>query len=547
MSGFTQTPNFSLYKPNYNSDTNQWGYHLNANADTLDSTLKLHGDGLAGGPFLPLAGGSVSGALSVGGTLGVTGALTAGSLSAAGFATTGSGNISAATGTGTAWVGNTLVAGGASVPGGGRTITRISGTAQRADFGIVGNVNFAGVASDTPWPYAYTVSQDSVDTTTAGGQQGGAMLIRHNFGGAAMKGARNSLQINGIMTATTGNGFAGQGQYAVLMPWFQANAPDGGTGTASGQSAGAGFAMNPRAELNSGATNWGLITGGEVNVGVHTGASVGGVGVWNLVLLSNHAVKGANGFDSGLSLGAQVGTPVGVDYGIIFGGGGGSFPLDPLGTLIGATNQVSYGGANRTHQLTMPRVFAGVDFLKVNFTDASGYFLRAASFSVDGTGHIASGNAALGTDATGFRIDTPNQIVTAIAIVSGGGGGGGGSFNDYYAGDIVTDGFGGQYKITAVAVGAATALTIMVPGVAASPPANPVALANGSGGGLTINMTWAARNRLSLQPSGGALVTGAASSSLGFYGAAPLAKQTGVAVTAAAIHAALTALGLIAP
>jgi hypothetical protein len=34
---------------------------------------------------------------------------------------------------------------------------------------------------------------------------------------------------------------------------------------------------------------------------------------------------------------------------------------------------------------------------------------------------------------------------------------------------------------------------------------------------------------------------------LGFYGAAPVAKQTGVAVTAAAVHAALTNLGLIAP
>jgi hypothetical protein len=41
-----------------------------------------------------------------------------------------------------------------------------------------------------------------------------------------------------------------------------------------------------------------------------------------------------------------------------------------------------------------------------------------------------------------------------------------------------------------------------------------------------------------LQPSGGAI---------GFYGATPVAKQTGVAITVAAVHAALTALGLIAP
>lgn len=33
---------------------------------------------------------------------------------------------------------------------------------------------------------------------------------------------------------------------------------------------------------------------------------------------------------------------------------------------------------------------------------------------------------------------------------------------------------------------------------------------------------------------------------VGFYGTAPIAKQTGVAVTAGGIHAALVALGLIA-
>jgi hypothetical protein len=34
---------------------------------------------------------------------------------------------------------------------------------------------------------------------------------------------------------------------------------------------------------------------------------------------------------------------------------------------------------------------------------------------------------------------------------------------------------------------------------------------------------------------------------VGFFGAAPTAKPTGVAVTAAGVHAALVSLGLIAP
>lgn len=38
---------------------------------------------------------------------------------------------------------------------------------------------------------------------------------------------------------------------------------------------------------------------------------------------------------------------------------------------------------------------------------------------------------------------------------------------------------------------------------------------------------------------------GSADGSVGFYGTTPIVKQTGVAVSAAGIHAALVALGLI--
>ena len=40
MSGYTTTPNYGLFKPTINADNDQWGNHLNANADTLDTTLK---------------------------------------------------------------------------------------------------------------------------------------------------------------------------------------------------------------------------------------------------------------------------------------------------------------------------------------------------------------------------------------------------------------------------------------------------------------------------------------------------------------------------
>jgi len=52
-SDYTLTPNYHLYKPNYDADVDNWGYHLNNNADTLDALLATSGGGAV---FLPLSG-----------------------------------------------------------------------------------------------------------------------------------------------------------------------------------------------------------------------------------------------------------------------------------------------------------------------------------------------------------------------------------------------------------------------------------------------------------------------------------------------------------
>ena len=52
-SNYTLTPYLGLYKPNYDMDDGQWGYHLNANADALDSAIHI---AAASGPYLPLNG-----------------------------------------------------------------------------------------------------------------------------------------------------------------------------------------------------------------------------------------------------------------------------------------------------------------------------------------------------------------------------------------------------------------------------------------------------------------------------------------------------------
>lgn len=39
MSGYTQTPNYNLFKPTPGADDDIWGSHLNSNADTLDALI----------------------------------------------------------------------------------------------------------------------------------------------------------------------------------------------------------------------------------------------------------------------------------------------------------------------------------------------------------------------------------------------------------------------------------------------------------------------------------------------------------------------------
>ena len=61
MSDYTITKNLGLFKPTYDADEEQWGYHLNSNADTLDGVLASDGSG----QFLPLAGGTMQGTLTL--------------------------------------------------------------------------------------------------------------------------------------------------------------------------------------------------------------------------------------------------------------------------------------------------------------------------------------------------------------------------------------------------------------------------------------------------------------------------------------------------
>ena len=58
---YTLTPTLGLFKPNYRKDSGKWGDHWNANADMLDAAFS----GNFGGPYLPLEGGIMTGAVAL--------------------------------------------------------------------------------------------------------------------------------------------------------------------------------------------------------------------------------------------------------------------------------------------------------------------------------------------------------------------------------------------------------------------------------------------------------------------------------------------------
>ena len=69
---------------------------------------------------------------------------------------------------------------------------------------------------------------------------------------------------------------------------------------------------------------------------------------------------------------------------------------------------------------------------------------------------------------------------------------------------------------------------------------------NLGGAGSPTILYGAAGEQLLTETGTSAVRLGATGGSVGFYGTTPVAKQTGVAVTAQGIHDALVALGLIA-
>ena len=192
--------------------------------------------------------------------------------------------------------------------------------------------------------------------------------------------------------------------------------------------------------------------------------------------------------------------------GIQFGGEG-VWPLAYNSTIIGAGDQTILNVGSTQGMYSPPQTQYGIDWHIVNFSIANGASLYLPGFEVDGTGAIDQKATTITTDSTGLNLTVTGYVGSGNpTVVAGGGGGAGVLTGNYFIGDIVRDGYGGQYLVAGVnnSTGAVTALTTLVqPSTTGASWGAGIATAGGSGTGLTITPTAVAVNTISLNATGG--------------------------------------------
>ena len=137
----------------------------------------------------------------------------------------------------------------------------------------------------------------------------------------------------------------------------------------------------------------------------------------------------------------------------------------------------------------------------------------------------------------GLKLTAPYSILSGTPTVSAGGTG-------WSVGELAADVYGNIVQVATLSGSAVATVTVVRRGWTDSVPGGAVAftsvnsVSGTKGTGLTLTTAWSAVDDITI---------GASGDGIGFYGATPVSKQTGVAVTSAGIHAALVNLGLIAP
>ena len=378
------------------------------------------------------------------------------------------------------------------------------------------------------------IQTDAINTRSAGVV---GMHLTHNYGGTDWSGGRVAMAVDLFQTAgfptAGGVGSGVNNQRIGIQAIVRAGENAGGTSPTLGQSSGSVYGIASYSRLLAagssghitGATNYKELCGYNLNLSTQTGTSVTTKHGLNISPLADDAVQGTVQ-DAAIHMGMQPGA-IGWKNLLAIGNVEGSWPLDSTSNIWGTYRS----GAPRAMQVNY-----GLNWRDIAFTTA---FIAAPGFRVDGNGNATSGALVVNTTGNVTTLNTALVHVTNTAVASS-------PATIWEAGMAVYDANGNQWLCTSTdgtdgtGPGHITGISAVpiAPGYVSSAPSNPVSVTDQSGSlTATLTLTWSASPGLSINSAG---------QPIGFFGTAPVAKPTGVAVDAASIHAALVSLGLIA-
>lgn len=215
-----------------------------------------------------------------------------------------------------------------------------------------------------------TINSDNVATGNPTISAGLGIIM--TTGGANVNGPRSGIR--STISLKTAQGTAADVSAIAGQAWAYVN--DGGTNTGVG-ALGTIWGVNPAAHLLSGATNYLSVVGGEVDVGILTGASANSRIGWSIV---GQGDLPAAVTDAAIQFGA---TSKSWEDALILSDRNGLAPLTNTGCVI-CTDGSAHTIGN------------GIDLSSYTIT---GNFLKSAGFSINGAGVIqyAASTAGAGT------------------------------------------------------------------------------------------------------------------------------------------------------
>jgi hypothetical protein len=391
--------------------------------------------------------------------------------------------------------GFSFVAGAAGTGGAGGAFTATGGTSTA---GSGGGFTFTGGATTA----AAVGGSFTVNTGAANSASG--------LGGNVTFSLATGASTGGRFQVTSGNGTAATNGAGGAVNLTAGNGV--GTGVGGALNLTAGNAVNGAAgamTFNAGSSS--SASGGALTLNAGTGATTGGA-------ISFTAGPGFTGGNMTFNAGTANGTGSGNTGGSITFSGGGSTSSANAGDLIFSGGACGSGSGSGFRGGNVVITSGSSDF------GPAGSFTCQTALGSTGSGSVTfetgqafggkSGDINLITGVSGFLLseDAGNLIYT---------GGATGSDDDDFSGTAGGGIFTGGYGSGSAGVGGSFTFTA----------------GGGNATNGSINLATVSGTSIQLADNG--------ARQLGFFGATPVAKPTGVAVTAAGIHAALVSLGLI--